>query len=123
MFLKVKALSPYASPATWSSSLPSSGKDRLCESLSAYKENELLFLHDKRVPANNSLCERLARVYKRKQKQAVTLRSQESLCYICDGLSVVYLLRADEENVYQKISEIYGRRRPPRVKKEAGTKV
>ncbi|MEZ3444668.1 MAG: hypothetical protein K1W30_05960 [Lachnospiraceae bacterium] len=35
------------------------------------KENELLFLHDKRVPANNSLCERLARVYKRKQKQAV----------------------------------------------------
>lgn len=86
--------------------------------LREYKENELLFLHDKRVPSNNSLCERLARVYKRKQKQAVTLRSQENLCYICDGLSVVYLLRADEENVYQKITEIYGRRRPPRVKKE-----
>ena len=30
--------------------------------LRKYKENELLFLHDKRVPANNSLCERLARV-------------------------------------------------------------
>lgn len=28
-------------------------------------QNELLFLHDMRVPANNSLCERLARVYKR----------------------------------------------------------
>lgn len=91
--------------------------------LRKYKENELLFLHDKRVPASNSLCERLARVYKRKQKQAVTLRSQENLCYICDGLSVVYLLRANEENVYQKISEIYGRRRPPRVKKETGAKV
>ena len=43
------------------------------------KENELLFLHDKHVPANNSLCERLVRVYKKKQKQAVILRSQENL--------------------------------------------
>ena len=80
--------------------------------LRKYKENELLFLHDKRVPANNSLCERLARVYKRKQKQAVTLRSLKNLCYICDSLSIVYLLRSNEENVYQKIAEIYGRERP-----------
>lgn len=90
--------------------------------LREYKENELLFLHDMKVPANNSLCERLARVYKRKQKQAVTLRSYENLCYICDSLSVVYLLRAGGENVYQKISEIYGRKCPPRVKEEAGAK-
>lgn len=86
--------------------------------LREYKENELLFLHDKRVPANNSLCERLARVYKRKQKQAVTLRSQENLCYICDGLSVVYLLRSKGENVYQKIAEIYGREYPPKPKEK-----
>ena len=86
--------------------------------LRKYKENELLFLHDKQVPANNSLCERLARVYKRKQKQAVTLRSQENLCYICDGLSIVYLLRSKEENVYQKIAEIYGRERPPKSKEK-----
>lgn len=91
--------------------------------LREYKENELLFLHDKRVPANNSLCERLARVYKRKQKQAVTLRSQDSLCYICDGLSVVYLLRTDKENVYRKISEIYERRRTPVIKKETDATV
>lgn len=90
--------------------------------LREYKENELLFLHDTRVPANNSLCERLARVYKRKQKQAVTLRSYDNLCYICDSLSVVYLLRAGGENVYQKISEIYGRKRPPRANEEAGAK-
>lgn len=81
--------------------------------LRKYKGNELLFLHDKRVPAaNNSLCERLARVYKRKQRQAVTLRSQKNLCYICNGLSIVYLLRSNEENVYQKIAEIYDRERP-----------
>ncbi|MDE7313824.1 MAG: hypothetical protein K2N87_19735 [Eubacterium sp.] len=64
--------------------------------------------------ARKPLCERLARVYKRKQKQAVTLRSLENLCYICDGLSIVYLLCANEENVYQKIAEIYDRERPPK---------
>lgn len=81
--------------------------------LRKYKENELLFLHDKRVPANNSLCERLARVYKRKQKQAITLRSQNNLGYICDGLSIVYLLRTKTTgSVYREISDIYERPRP-----------
>lgn len=91
--------------------------------LREYKENELLFLHDPSIPANNSLCERLARVYKRKQKQAVTLRSYENLCCICDGLSVVYLLRSQGKNAYQKIAEIYRRKRPPRAKREAGVMV
>ncbi len=86
--------------------------------LKEYKESELLFLHDKRVPANNSLCERLARVFKRKQKQAITLRSQESLNAICDGLSIVYLLRSRNEDVYQKISEMYERKRPLQIKQE-----
>lgn len=86
--------------------------------LRKYKESELLFLHDKRVPANNSLCERVARVYKRKQKQVITLRSQESLNDICNGLSIVYLLRSQNVDVYQKISEIYERKRPPKIKQE-----
>ena len=86
--------------------------------LKEFKESELLFLHDKRVPANNSLCERLARVYKRKQKQAITLRSQDSLNAICDGLSIVYLLRSQNMDVYEKISEIYGRTCPPKIKQE-----
>ena len=38
--------------------------------LRKYKESELLFLHNMRVSDNNDLCERLARLYKRKQKQA-----------------------------------------------------
>lgn len=80
--------------------------------LKKYKENELLFLHDKRVPANNSLCERLARVFKRKQKQAMVFRSQESLNYVCDGLSVVYLLRNQEGSVYEKITDIFRREKP-----------
>jgi len=92
--------------------------------LRKYKESELLFLHDSKVPANNSLCERLARVFKRKQKQAVTLRSQSNLEYICDGLSIVYLLRKKYGNVYHAISDIYDRKRPPKPKtKEADTVV
>ena len=74
-----------------------------------YKENELLFLHNKKVPANNSLCERRVRVFKRKQKQAITLRSQNNLGYTCDGLSIVYLLRTKENSVFKSISEIYER--------------
>ena len=87
--------------------------------LKKYKESELRFLHDIRVPANNSLCERLARVYKRKQKQAITLRSQKSLEYICDGLSIVYLLRPKEEgSVYKEICDIYSRKRPIKSQRE-----
>lgn len=93
--------------------------------LKKYKESELLFLHDKRVPSNNSLCERLARVFKRKQKQAIALRSKENLGYICDGLSIVYLLRSKEASVYQAIADIFERKRPPRPKnrEEAGVMV
>ena len=86
--------------------------------LREFKESELLFLHDKRVPANNSLCERLARVYKRKQKQAMVLRSQKNLEYICDGLGTVHLLRTNAENVYQGVAAIFERRLPPKSQKE-----
>lgn len=84
----------------------------LFKKLKEYKEYELLFLHDKRVPANNSLCERLARVFKRKQKQAIVFRSDENLGYICDGLSIVYLLRTKESSVYKEIANIFERKRP-----------
>lgn len=86
--------------------------------LRKYKESELRFLHDKRVPANNSLCERLARVYKRKQKQAMVLRSQQNLGYICDSLSTVHLLRSTTENVYQEVATIFERKRPPKPTEE-----
>ena len=85
-----------------------------------YKQNELLFLHDKRVPSNNSLCERLARVYKRKQKQVMAMRSFENLRSLCNSMSMIYLLRNREENLYQKVSSIYERKRLPKEKKITG---
>lgn len=81
-----------------------------------YKESELKFLHDKKVPANNSLAERLARQYKRKQKQAIVFRSDESFSCICDSLSVIQTFRMQEEgNLYDKVAEIFNR---PKSKKE-----
>lgn len=85
-----------------------------------YKQNELLFLHDKRVPSNNSLCERLARVYKRKQKQVMAMRSFENLKSLCNSMSVIYLLRHTEDNLYQKASSIFGRKQPPKEKTITG---
>lgn len=77
-----------------------------------YKESELLFLHDKNVPADNSLAERLARQYKRKQKQATVMRSRENFACICDSLSVINTYRRGEENFYQKVINIFERPRP-----------
>lgn len=89
--------------------------------LREYKESQLLFLRDKRIPSNNSLCERNARVYKRKQKQAMTLRSFPHLEYLCDGISVLASLRAQEEHVYETAAAIFER---PGVtnRKQADTK-
>lgn len=90
----------------------------LCKRLRKYKESELLFLHDKNVPANNSLCERLARVYKRKQKQAMVFRSFHNFMWLCDSMSIVYLLRQKGGNTYNGISDIYRRKRMrPKQKK------
>ena len=86
--------------------------------LRKYKESELRFLHDKKVPANNSLCERLAQVYKKKQKQATVMRSQDNLRYLCNSMSTVYMLCCSEGNTYESIAEIFRRKRPPKNKKE-----
>ena len=74
-----------------------------------YMENHLLFLHDHRVPATNNEAERLLRSYKRKQQQAVSFRSQESIDSLCKCMSVLVMMRQKEEqNLFEKISQIFG---------------
>ena len=81
-----------------------------------YKESELLFLHDKTVPANNSLAERLARVYKRKQKQMIVVRSRENFEDICTSLSLIHTMRQQsDENLFARIANIFARKRLPKV--------
>lgn len=84
--------------------------------LEKYKEAELLFLHHEYVPANNSLAERRARVYKRKQKQMIVVRSNSNFGYLCDSLSLIYTWRQQEKNLYSRICDIFAR---PREKKKS----
>ena len=74
-----------------------------------YMRNHLLFLHDLRVPATNNEAERLLRNYKRKQAQAVTFRSFESIDYLCQCMSMLVLMRLeDPANIYDRVSRIFG---------------
>jgi len=75
--------------------------------LGEYMESHLLFLHDKRVPPDNNRSERLLRVYKRKQKQVMALRSFDSLVYLCRSMSMVALLRSQYKNIYKSVADIF----------------
>lgn len=74
-----------------------------------YIQNHLLFLHDPRVPATNNEAERLLRNYKRKQAQAVTFRSFESIDYLWQCMSMLVLMRREEPtNIFDRVSRIFG---------------
>lgn len=82
---------------------------KLYRRMEKYMENHLLFLHDHRVPATNNEAERLLRSYKRKQQQAVSFRSQESIESLCQCMSMLVMMRLKEEqNLFEKISQIFG---------------
>ena len=72
--------------------------------LDEYMDYHFTFLIDHTVPATNNLSERLLRLIKRKQKQAVTFRSFEGLGYFCDAMSVIGTLRLKNRNLYLGIA-------------------
>ena len=74
-----------------------------------YMSNHLLFLHDQRMPATNNLAERLLRAYKRKQAQAVSFRSFDSIEFLCQCMSMLFMMRKNEEtNLFNRVSRIFG---------------
>lgn len=76
--------------------------------MDTFMENHLLFLHDLRVPATNNEAERLLRNYKRKQAQAVSFRSQSSIDYLCQCMSMLVLMRQNKEtNLFDRVSRIF----------------
>lgn len=81
----------------------------LYKRMAEYMKNHLLFLHDIRVPATNNEAERDLRAYKRKQKQAVSFRSFESIDYLCQSMSMLLMMRKNkEQNLFARISQIFG---------------
>ncbi|MDR0300111.1 MAG: transposase [Streptococcaceae bacterium] len=75
--------------------------------LREYRDACLLFLHDKSVPPDNNICERLLRVFKRKMKQVMAFRSFDSLEYLCQSMTVMALLRAKNNNFYSSIADVF----------------
>ncbi|MDF1618783.1 IS66 family transposase [Petrocella sp. FN5] len=74
-----------------------------------YKANHLLFLHNRKVPTTNNEAERLLRSYKRKQAQAMSFRSQESIDYLCQCMSMLVMMRQKEEtNIFDRVSKAFG---------------
>jgi hypothetical protein len=74
-----------------------------------YMSNHLLFLYNYRIPTTNNEAERLLRGYKRKQVQAVSFRSQASIEYLCQCMSMLVMMRRNEElNVFNKVSGTFG---------------
>lgn len=80
---------------------------KLSVRLRKYRDECLLFLHDKRVPPDNNLVERLLRVFKRKLRQVMTFRSFDSLDYLCQSLTVIASLRNSNENFYESVADVF----------------
>lgn len=74
-----------------------------------YRDAHLLFLHDLRVGPDNSLCERKARVFKRRQHASMAFRSFDNLGYVCDGIATVDNVRVAGKDVFAEASAIFGR--------------
>jgi hypothetical protein len=80
-----------------------------------YRSNHLLFLHDLRVPHNNNMAERLLRAYKHKQHQVMSFRSDASIDYLCQSMSILLSLKQDSESsIYDSVSKIFDRQKAGR---------
>ena len=80
----------------------------LYKRMEKYMSNHLLFLHNPIVPATNNEAERLLRSYKRKQAQAVSFRSQDSIDYLCRCMSMLFEMRKNpEKNLFEELSYIF----------------
>ena len=71
------------------------------------KVHYLYFLRHPEAGYTNNVSERCCRKYKRKQKQAVTFRSEKNAGYLCDALSVIETRKNRGENIYEAAREIF----------------
>lgn len=72
----------------------------LFKRLRDYKQDHLFFLSHPEIDCTNNISERQLRKFKRKQKQAVVLRSDLGGQYICDALTIIETAKMQHQNVY-----------------------
>ena len=73
------------------------------------REDYVLFIKDKSVPPTNNIAERYARVYKRKNIQAMCFRSKNGVKYFCDGLSVIQTIKNRGENLFIAVTNRFNK--------------
>lgn len=76
--------------------------------LREYKENHLLFLRHPELDWTNNISERFLRRYKRKQKSAVTFRSQRTAEEYCDALSIIESGKSSGSSAYRIVKNRFG---------------
>lgn len=75
--------------------------------MSEFKENHLFFLRHPEVGYTNNTSERYLRKYKRKQKQAVTFRSQRNAEAFCDALGVIETGKLKGKSAYTTAMRVF----------------
>lgn len=79
----------------------------LFERMAAYKKNHLLFLSHPEIEYTNNRAERGLRKFKRKLKQAVTFRCNDSIEYLCNCLSIIETRRQQGANLFLITQEAF----------------
>ena len=72
-----------------------------------YQADHLYFLSHPDVDYTNNISERGLRKFKRKQKQAVVLRSNSGGQHICDALTIIETARMQKKNIYDTVEAAF----------------
>lgn len=80
---------------------------KLYKRLRDYQDNHLYFLSHPEVDYTNNISERQLRKFKRKQKQAVVLRSDTGGQLICDALTIIETAKMQNRNVYDAVEAAF----------------
>ena len=79
----------------------------LYKRLRDYQDNHLYFLSHPEIDFTNNISERQLRKFKRKQKQAVVLRSDTGGQRICDALTIIETAKMQNRNVYDTVEAAF----------------
>ncbi len=79
----------------------------LYKRLRDYKNDHLYFLSHPDIDYTNNISERQLRKFKRKQKQAVVLRSDTGGQHICDALTIIETAKMQNRNIYDTVEAVF----------------
>lgn len=77
--------------------------------LREYQNACLYFLSHPDVDYTNNVSERELRKFKRKQKQAVVLRSNAGGQHVCDALTIIETARLQNKNIFDVVESVFAK--------------